>query len=95
MAQTVYGFEPHAALFVPNEDPLLFYAALAESAWETLKPEGVLAVEVNERFGKEVSTLFHEKGYMDVRLHTDISGKDRIVIVRKPDKNEFDVNYKS
>jgi len=93
MSQNVYGFEPHTALFVPDDDPLLFYRALAASAWEILTPDGVLAVEVNERFGTEVSSLFSDKGYVDVHVHTDLSEKERIVVARKPDKHEFEVKY--
>lgn len=70
--------EPALALFVPDEQPLLFYEALAELAVEKLKPEGRLMVEIHSAFGLEVMKLFEWKG-LQASLFRDLYGKDRIV----------------
>ncbi|MEJ7645926.1 MAG: peptide chain release factor N(5)-glutamine methyltransferase [Chryseolinea sp.] len=87
MSQTVHAFEPHDALFVLDDDHLLFYRALAVRAWDVLKDEGFLAVEINERFGADISSLFFNKGYSDVQVLTDLSKKERMVLARKPFNN--------
>ncbi len=84
MRESVFAFEPNSALFVPDEDPLLFYRALATRAFHALVPKGLLAVEINERFGAEVVSLFSSHGYKKVELVKDIFRKDRIVFGHKP-----------
>ena len=79
MQPNVVKFEPHLALFVPENDPLIFYKALAVKAAKALRPSGMLCVEINERFGKEVSALFVEAGFNRVSVVKDLNGKDRIV----------------
>lgn len=79
MQPTVTGFEPHLALFVPNDDPLIFYGNIFKKAARALRPQGLLAVEINERFADEVSGLFYQHGFTEVVVTRDISGKDRIV----------------
>lgn len=79
MSPNVLDYEPHLALFVPDDDALVFYRALAARAIETLKPGGGLFVEINERFGPEVVTLFQKAGLRDVTIVRDLDGKDRIV----------------
>jgi release factor glutamine methyltransferase len=78
MALHVAGQEPDLALFVPNEDPLVFYRAIAEFARENLCRGGELYVEIHDRFGKEVSTLFGNH-FSHIELKQDIHGKDRMV----------------
>lgn len=79
MQLNVVGFEPHLALFVPEEDPLVFYKAITAKALKVLRPSGMLIVEINERFGREVKGLFEEGGFGEVSVIKDIGGKERIV----------------
>jgi release factor glutamine methyltransferase len=79
MASNVKDFEPHLALFVPENDPLIFYKAITAKAQVALKPGGVLCVEINERFGDKVKELFQDEGFSEVTVIRDLSGKERIV----------------
>jgi release factor glutamine methyltransferase len=79
MMANVLDFEPHLALFVPNDDPLLFYKAIGLKAKKALKPNGILFVEINMQYGKAVANLFSDFGYTDIGIFKDISGKERIV----------------
>jgi release factor glutamine methyltransferase len=83
MLPTVYEFEPPLALFVEDNEPLLFYKAIAVKAASALKPGGLLALEINERFGKEVSALLLANQFENVRIIRDLFGKERIVTGRK------------
>ncbi len=79
----VKEFEPSTALFVPDEDPLVFYRALSAFAKTHLKPAGVLYVEVHEAYAAKVVKLFKRYGYQGVTLRTDIHDKPRMVKVVK------------
>lgn len=79
MRDNVLKYEPHLALFVPNEDALLFYKKIAKFCREHLKPEGSVYVEINEALGKEVAELFKKLGFTTVQLKKDMQGKDRMV----------------
>lgn len=79
MHRNVLDYEPEMALFVPDEDPLLFYRAIAEIVAEHLAAGGHGAVEINEAFGEEVRRLFLDSGFGDARVQTDMSGRDRYV----------------
>lgn len=79
LAIHVSRYEPHTALFVAGEDPLLFYKAIAIKGKKALKPGGRVLVEINERFGDETAGVFLDHGYKDVCLIEDLSGKDRMV----------------
>lgn len=79
MQTNVVKYEPHLALFVPDNDPLIFYKAIAAKAKKALKSSGVMIVEVNERFGDEVLDAFSEIGFKDLSIIKDLQGKDRIV----------------
>ena len=79
MNLNVLGYEPHEALFVPDNDPLIFYREIVRQSYDILNPGGLLAVEINERYGQEVSGLFANGGFREVRIETDIAGKPRIV----------------
>jgi release factor glutamine methyltransferase len=79
MSKNVLGFEPEIALFVPDDDPLLFYRAIARKGQASLCPEGFLIAEINERFGKETAELFLANGFRDVEIIEDPEGKDRFV----------------
>ncbi|HYF70823.1 MAG TPA: peptide chain release factor N(5)-glutamine methyltransferase [Ohtaekwangia sp.] len=79
MQTNVTSFEPHLALFVPDEDPLLFYKAISRKAKNALRAGGLLIFEINERFGNEVSRLLSDEGYEDVKIIYDLNQKQRIV----------------
>ena len=76
MRPNVLDFEPAEALFVPDEDPLRFYRAVARWADALLRPDGRLYLEINERFGPAVAALFPNS-----RVLQDLSGRDRFVIL--------------
>jgi release factor glutamine methyltransferase len=79
MNKNVLEFEPHLALFVSDQDPLIFYKALLSQAQATLKSGGLLIVEINERFGDEVKNLFDHEGFSNTIIIKDLSGKSRMV----------------
>ncbi|NNU34596.1 hypothetical protein HK413_11820 [Mucilaginibacter sp. S1162] len=81
MHTNVTDFEPHTALFVPEDDPLLFYKAIADFAITNLVKDGLLFFEINESLGKETVALLESKGFKDVELRQDMSGRDRMVKV--------------
>lgn len=80
MRQNVLAFEPHLALFVPNEDPLLFYRRIAGVAQQLLKPGGRLFFEINERFAQATIDMLQQAGYQQVEAHQDLRGKERMVV---------------
>ncbi|AKQ47784.1 hypothetical protein TH63_16895 [Rufibacter radiotolerans] len=86
MRENVLAFEPHLALFVPNEDPLLFYRRIAQVAQTLLKPGGRLFFEINERYAGQTESLLQELGYQGIRLYQDLRGKDRMAEALWPGK---------
>ena len=84
MKNNVTRFEPSLALFVSDEDPLIFYKAIANKAFQSLVDGGLIAMEINERFGSEVAHLVSEAGFKEVRILKDIFGKERIVKGLRP-----------
>ncbi len=84
MNANVLDYEPHLALFVSDEDPLIFYRVVSQKAFPALRGGGILAMEINERYGKEVAQNFERAGFGGVRIIKDLSGKDRIVSGIKP-----------
>ena len=84
MEATVLDHEPHLALFVPDDDPLRFYNAIAAIARQALLPGGRLFVEINAGLSKETQKLFIDKGFCDVALHHDTFGRPRIVEASQP-----------
>lgn len=79
MKENVLKYEPHEALFVTDNDPLLFYMAILYFAGELLIPGGRIYLEINEKFGQEVLQTLKKNGYQLVKIHQDIHGKDRFV----------------
>jgi release factor glutamine methyltransferase len=79
MRNNVIDYEPHLALFVEESDPLIFYKIIATKSKSVLKSGGLLAVEINERFGKEVVHEFQKNDFHRVEIIKDIAGKERIV----------------
>lgn len=84
MHKNVLDFEPGLALFVSNEDPLIFYRAIAEKGKQLLKPGGKLYFEINEKYGKQVADLLEELGYSEVKVLKDLNEKDRIAKATAP-----------
>lgn len=83
MGSHVLNHEPHLALFVPEEKPLLFYESIAHFALQKLNTSGTLYFEINRRFGKEVQALLRELGFVDVDIQQDMHNADRIVTATK------------
>ncbi|MBL3654818.1 peptide chain release factor N(5)-glutamine methyltransferase [Fulvivirga sediminis] len=79
MKPNVLDYEPERALFVKDEDPLLFYRRIAELAKMALKEGGFLYFEINEKYGEEVKMLLEVMEYSQVEVIKDIYGKDRMV----------------
>ena len=79
MQRNVLDHEPHDALFVPDDDPLIFYRAIAGVAEKRLLPGGVLWLEVNENLAGETAALFPAKLYRQVWIINDIRGKERFI----------------
>src|SRR6186997_1596283 len=79
MHERVKEFEPHLALFVPDEDALLFYKKLSGFAVNHLKPGGSLFVEINEALGEQVVNLFRSTGFANIELRKDMQEKDRMI----------------
>ena len=79
MHNNVLLHEPHTALFVPDEQPLLFYEAIASFGLQHLNNNGLLFFEINEAYGKEVVNMLAARGYQNVELKKDMQGKDRMV----------------
>ena len=80
MERNVTEWEPHTALFVPDDDALRFYRAIAEiGQTDALLPGGHIYVEINQALGKETVELFDSYGYKEVTLRKDIYGNDRMV----------------
>lgn len=83
MQAHVLDFEPHKALFVPNEDPLKFYVTLADLAMERLQEGGHLALEINQAYGEDTRRMCMQKGFSTVTLYPDFFGKDRMILAQK------------
>lgn len=79
MARHVKDFEPSSALFVEDEDPLVFYRSITDFCTKNLTQEGQIWVEINERFGLQTATLFKDKGFGKTRVLKDIHNKERYI----------------
>ena len=84
MHSNVLNHEPHLALFVEENDPLVFYKRIAQLALESLKKRGFLFFEINERYGQETLNLLVSVGYEEIIVKKDINGKDRMIRCTKP-----------
>ncbi|MBL7559925.1 peptide chain release factor N(5)-glutamine methyltransferase [Olleya sp. YSTF-M6] len=83
MSANVLENEPHLALFVDDDNPLIFYKAITNFALKYLKPKGELFFEINEYLGRETVDLLIHSGFENVQLKQDFFGKDRMVFGRK------------
>ena len=79
MPENVKRYEPRQALFVGNEDPLIFYRAIASLASQHLRPRGWLFFETNEFNAAEVAEIVRNQGFKEVELKQDLSKKERMV----------------
>lgn len=79
MRRNVLEYEPDMALFVPDQDPLLFYRHIAALGREFLAPGGELYFEINEMFGAVIKNLLATMGYSDIEIKKDMQGKERMV----------------
>ncbi len=79
MHTNVTDFEPHNALFVSDDDPLIFYRFIAKFAIKHLDQNGLLFFEINESYGQETVNLLDELGFKEISLRKDLSGKDRML----------------
>lgn len=79
MRKNVLEHEPWLALFVPDDDPLLFYRAVAAWARQLLKPDGLCLVEINEALGRQTAEVFEDAGFRAVEVLQDLNSRDRFV----------------
>lgn len=79
MKRNVLDFEPHNALFVPDEDPLIFYRAIVNRSQRILVSGGKLYFEINEKKGDEICRLLESSGYSEVKIIKDINSKERFI----------------
>lgn len=82
--ENVMVHEPHLALFIADEDPLLFYRKMLDMGQRSLEKGGKFYFEFNEQYGAEMQELMAQKGYSDIRIIKDLSGKDRFAVCVKP-----------
>ena len=71
--------EPHLALFVANDNPLIFYSKIADLAKQHLSKTGILFFEINQYLGKETLMMLQEKGFKNIQLKKDFLGNDRMI----------------
>jgi len=82
MRPNVRDYEPAEALFVPDDDPLRFYRAIARASRRMLRPGGRLYFEIHERFAEEMLRMLDEEGYAHTRLREDMNAKPRMTCSR-------------
>ena len=83
MEANVLQWEPSIALFVPDNDPLLFYRRIGELSLQMLAPNGKLFFEINCAYGEATKQLLQHQGYKNILIKKDISGNDRFVYAEK------------
>ena len=83
MHKNVVDFEPQKALFVPDENPLVFYDAITHIAKKKLRIGGVLYFETHEKSHLELSTMISKLGFKEIKLWNDINGKPRFASCKK------------
>ena len=83
MEPNVLDFEPHLALFVPDNDPLLFYRAIGQYAMKALRPDGRLFLEINPLYASELSDMLMAQGFNEAHIYQDDNQKDRYIVAWK------------
>ena len=81
--KNVLAYEPHLALFVEDDDALIFYRKIAQLSQKNLVENGILFFEINQYLGKEMVQLLEEMNFKDIQLRQDIYNNDRMVFGRK------------
>ncbi len=81
MCLQVLDFEPHLALFVDDENPLIFYDAISDFALTNLLPQGKLYFEINQNLGHQTQQMLDKKGF-NVQIIKDINGNERIILAQ-------------
>ncbi len=84
MKPNVLKFEPHQALFVPDNDPLIFYKRIAFLAKKSLNSAGKLYLEINENLSGETAEILELQGFHDIRIRKDLNNKFRMISSTKP-----------
>ena len=79
MHKNVLDYEPHNALFVSDNDPLIYYKEIAKIATNNLNKNGLLFFEINEKYSKQIIELLSNLNFVDIELKKDINGRDRII----------------
>lgn len=82
MHSNVLNYEPHLALFVPDDRPLLFYEQIATLAQQYLKPKGRLFFEINQYLAAQMQVMLAQKNFTEITLRQDLSGNDRMLCAR-------------
>ena len=93
MSANVVDYEPHQALFVPNDDPLLFYEAIADLALQKLTPRGMIYFEINATCDIMTHEMLHERGFSSIEIICDLSGKNRFISAKNKIPQNEHVNY--
>ena len=88
----VKHFEPHQALFVPDDDPLIFYRKIAIFASQHLYDDGKLFFEVHRKFGTACVEMLQKMGFANVQLKKDIFANDRMIQAEKPGENNNEIS---
>ena len=83
MEKNVLNHEPHVALFVPDDDPLLFYRAIAEKTLTMLTPDGTLFFEINRLYAQELTTMLQSMGFSNIVVRQDQFNNPRMLRARK------------
>lgn len=83
MQANVLEHEPHMALFVPDQTPLLFYERLAQIAISNLQPSGIMVLEVHENLAQQTLSVFATEHFSRKEIHRDLQGKERMILVQK------------
>lgn len=83
MEANVLQWEPHTALFVPDNDPLLFYRAIAQKAQTMLTPGGRLYFEINRAHGRDICQMLHTMSYRNIELRKDFADNNRMIRAQK------------
>lgn len=82
MRRNVTDYEPHTALFVPDNDPLLFYRSIARTALKMLNAEGKLYFEIYESLADEMQRMLRAEGYEEIVVREDFRGKPRMICAK-------------
>ena len=83
MEQHVLDHEPHQALFVPDEDPLLFFRAIARLGQKALHKDGRLYFEINPAYHQELTKMLDKMGYSEIETRKDLFGKNRMIKAKR------------